>query len=220
MRLERALSIHGLSEKMLLCLGTRSNSDLGARSRKLVNLVVGYSGSVKSQIALDIALWAAYQTRLATQSQVKVQVVYVIDEHSSDTGDANDPSTGLDPDPALGIPQLSDGLASATLPKIPETSRLDALFYQQTLERADLILSEARSLSEEWRGSLETHLRFGSPGAELKSIVETQAADLLVLGCESKDHPMVEALGLNLPCAVIGIPSILVTEANLNPIQT
>ncbi|MHC5829772.1 MAG: universal stress protein, partial [Nostoc sp.] len=42
---------------------------------------------------------------------------------------------------------------------------------------------------------------------ELKKVVQSEAADILFLGCKSVNHPMIEALGSNFPCAVLGIPT-------------
>jgi len=61
----------------MVLLPPASSSSDWAESTKSVNLVVGYNSSPSSQMALDITMWIAHQTRLATQKQVTVQVVYV-----------------------------------------------------------------------------------------------------------------------------------------------
>jgi len=80
-RLQGAMGLDDLIEQMVL-LPPASSSDW-AESTKSVNLVVGYNSSPSSQMALDITMWIAHQTRLATQKQVTVQVVYVLDDKVS-----------------------------------------------------------------------------------------------------------------------------------------
>jgi len=69
------MGLDDLIEQMVL--PPASSSSDWAESTKSVNLVVGYNSSPSSQMALDITMWIAHQTRLATQKQVTVQVVYV-----------------------------------------------------------------------------------------------------------------------------------------------
>jgi len=147
-------------------------------SHQSVNLVVGYSGSPSSCIALDLTLWIAHQTRLATQKQVTVQVVYVLQDN-------------------------------------PQSGISVKLSYKQWLEQADRILWQARSLVSEWACPCKAHLRFGNAAAELKKVVESESADLLLLGCNSVKHPIVQKLGA-LPCSVLGIPAIATAAAAAN----
>ncbi|HEY9895255.1 MAG TPA: universal stress protein, partial [Candidatus Sericytochromatia bacterium] len=73
-RLQDTLGCADLTKQMVLVPATSSE----ARSTKEINLLVGYNGSPRSQTALDLTLWIAHQTRLATGKQVVVQVVYVV----------------------------------------------------------------------------------------------------------------------------------------------
>lgn len=76
LRLEGALGRDDLIDQMILV----PQRAAGAPSKtQEVNLVVGYNSSPRSQVALDLTLWIAHQTRLATRKQVTVQVVYVVD---------------------------------------------------------------------------------------------------------------------------------------------
>jgi nucleotide-binding universal stress UspA family protein len=224
-RLESALNTCGLGDKMLLLSGATPNSKAPRSTDPAITLMVGYNGSLKSQVALDITLWIAHQTRLATQKQVTVQVVYVVDQEFQTTQSlptlTEDSLTvasweaqmsGLSAADLALTSYRTDHPGAVTLPSAPEISRLEAAFHQDPFEQADQILWQARSLAEEWRGSLETHLRFGAVATELRNAIETQTADLLVLGCNSTYHPIVQQLGSQLPCPVVGVPSILVPE--------
>lgn len=223
MRLESALNARGLGEKMLLLPGASKSAHHS--SRQGINLMVGYNGLLKSQIALDITLWIAHQTRLATQKQVTVQVVYVVSHQQLDAfprvaepslvATRSQLSAALRPEPlALAYAQAATPV-STTLSPAAEVSRLEAAFHQDPIEQADQILWQARSLAEEWRGSLETHLRFGALAPELRQAVQSQNADLLVLGCDSPEHPVVQQLGAQFPCPVVGVPSELIPEEPL-----
>jgi nucleotide-binding universal stress UspA family protein len=194
-----------------------------------INLVVGYNGSPRSQTALDLTLWIAHQTRLASRSQVMVQVVYVVSlinprhdtsapsrQPSTKRGGGKQAALGLDrstlPELDLGgNRQLQPGSRSrsaiADHPKV-STAPMSTLQLCQTeqFDQADRILWQARHLADEWRGSLKTHLRFGQIAEELRTVVNTEAASLLVLGCEAADHVVVRQLGSRFPCPVLGIP--------------
>ncbi len=63
-RLQATLNRTDLVRQMLL-IPSRTSEMSSAGS---VNLVVGYSGSEKSQAALDLTLWIAHQTKIATLS--------------------------------------------------------------------------------------------------------------------------------------------------------
>lgn len=178
-RLQNTTGCENLAETMVLLPGITSSAKSQARSPQNVNIMVGYNGSPQSQTALDLGLWIAHQTRLATPQQVVVQVVYVVEPSSDRTIDL--------------------------------TAQLDNSVLAQ-YEQADAILWQARSLAEEWQGTIKSHLRFGDVASEFKDVVESQAATLLLLGCESADCPLIQQMGANFPCPVLGIPHALAAE--------
>ena len=218
-RLQGTLGRSDLVNQMVLLPQVHS---LQTQSDREINLVVGYSSSPRSQTALDLTLWIAHQTRLATGKQVTVQVVYVVDNQASQKRPvfagaldsmqrwARDPQERLDP-LCLASSDLSrPRTALAELPDFCEPSSPNLeLGMAEVFERADRILWQARCLADEWRGSLKTHLRFGSVDEELKSVVQAESASLLILGCESAQHPLVRQLDNGFPCPVLGIPSVL-----------
>jgi len=71
---------------------------------------------------------------------------------------------------------------------------------------------QAHYLAQEWGGNLKTHLRHGSVSTELRKVVEVEAAALLFLGCSSVEHPVIQELGYDFPCPVLGIPNALTTK--------
>lgn len=168
-------------------------------------LVVGYSGSLRSQAALDLTLCLAHQTRLATGKPVTVQVVYVVEE------EAEAPLYA----PAALVPVVSEpvGRRNRTrtsvlaMPASRKTVTQEAHDRASQFEQADRILWQARCLADEWRGSLKTHLRFGSVAEQLAQVVEAEKASLLILGCESCRLPLIhQIVRQNLSCTVLGIP--------------
>ena len=170
-------------------------------------LVVGYSGSSRSQAALDLTLCLAHQTRLATGKPVTVQVVYVVEE------EAEAPLYA----PAALVPAVSEpvGRRNRTrtsvlaMPVSRKTVTQEAHDRASQFEQADRILWQARCLADEWRGSLKTHLRFGSVAEQLAQVVEAENASLLILGCESCRLPLIhQIVRQNLSCTVLGIPPI------------
>jgi hypothetical protein len=149
-RLQATLDRTDLVRQMLLIPSRTSEmSNLGA-----VNLVVGYSGSEKSQAALDLTLWIAHQTKIATTQPVTVQVVYVAEESKVATW-------------SRSTHHRSTGRTSVLA--MPETRSIsqEALDRATQFEQADRILWQARCLAEEWRGALKTHLRFGQVAGQL-----------------------------------------------------
>jgi hypothetical protein len=211
-RLEEALGCSNLAKQMVLLSPPQpaKHSPL-----KPINLVVGYNGSPNSQTALDLTLWIAHQTRLATSRQVTVQVVYVI--ITDDTCRKSPLPHSLGKGKAINLEERSDyqlakqqrsSSAIAELPNPLSLSSPQSCQFEQ-FEQADHILWQARHLAEEWRGSLETHLRFGKVSDELRSVVQAEAASVLLLGCTSAQDSMVQELGRNFPCPVLGIPPVL-----------
>lgn len=242
-RLEDALGRTNLSKQMVLLsplipeegyLDSESlpsrNLEAGSTIRRSrdINLVVGYNGSPGSQTALDLTLWIAHQTRLATRHRVTVQVVYVVDleEHYvqavptpaiPDTLPATlgwfSHQTELDQELTFHDENRRSGRAAAIgavaeLPALMERASGDIPQIDQ-FDHADRVLWQARQMADEWRGSLKTHLRFGNVAQELRRVVNSEAASVLLLGCTSADNRVVEQLGLAFPCTVLGIPPTL-----------
>ncbi|MEH2171871.1 universal stress protein [Nostoc sp.] len=198
-RLQSATGRDDLIEQMVLL--PEPNKPFSQKA-KAVNLIVAYDASPNSHTALDIAFWIAHQTRLATNTEVTVQAVYVVEENQSNQY----PNILSFPQQQFSLEcELSEVSKSVT--QVLTQPKLQTAIAP--LQQADIILWQARSLAEEWQGSFKSHLRFGCISTELSKVVESEAADILFLGCNSVDHPMIEALGSNFPCAVLGIPSCI-----------
>ncbi|MBK1988388.1 universal stress protein [Sphaerospermopsis aphanizomenoides BCCUSP55] len=202
-RLQSAIGRYDLMEQMILLPAPQncmSDKDSQANS---INLIVGYNASPNSHTALDIAFCIAHQTKLATNIQVNVQAVYVLEEHSISSSHHN-----------LSLPQkqlnLGYGNYDVTQSKTSVLTQSKPQLITNSIEdKADKILWQAKNLAEEWQSYFKSHLRFGNLCAELKKVVELEAADVLVLGCQSSHHPLIDSLANDFPCAVLGIPSCL-----------
>jgi hypothetical protein len=217
-RLQSTLGCSDLVNQMVLVPQMRA---LGPTSVSEINLVVGFSSSAHSLTALDLTLWIAHQTRLATGKPVTVQVVYVVERPIIPqipvfAEVSNSTSAWVRPRSHQTLATLGDDRgagACATIVALPEATQSWRSEYQfeqvDQFEQADRILWQARCLADEWRGSLKTHLRFGALATELRSVVKTETASLLIVGCESADHPLVQELGQSFPCPVLGIPTAL-----------
>lgn len=206
-RLQSAIGRDDLIEQMVL-LSPKTSCTEKAQPAKSINLIVGYNSSPNSHTALDIAFWIAHQTRLATNVQVIVQAVYVVENNQKSQyldvfhSEMHEPSLACPVNYAsksttsvLSQPQLTSNVLSV------ETKLAD------TLTQADRILWQARSLAEEWQGSFKAHLRFGCVAEELQKVVKLEAADILFLGCKSINHPIIQTLDSDFPCVVLGIPN-------------
>jgi hypothetical protein len=235
-RFESALGCHNLAEEMVLLPEPKIPISSKSKSAKSVNFIVGYNSSLKSQIALDITLWIAHQTRLVTTQEVTVQVVYVLDEvqnnYSEDICNFAEGNLSVGEQRLLnpkGSSTLNCAAPAITLPVSQiesissrtnwiDPSYLEAIFCQNNqYEIADRLLWQARCLAEEWRGLFKAHLRIGSVATELRNVVELESADVLFLGCNSVNHPLVKKLSKNFPCCVLGIPATLSYQMDLQP---
>ncbi|MFM2430269.1 MAG: hypothetical protein RLZZ511_1482 [Cyanobacteriota bacterium] len=206
-RLQSTLGIPNLADQILLIPTgliptslSRSSGTTDDRSitADAINLLVGYSHSPNSQIALDLTLWIALQTRLATNQTVTVQVVYVAEEPEEPT-----------PSPYRSNPfnryhTAGGNTALLTSPSVAAQQAAQQRAAQ--FEEADRVLWQARSLAGEWRGSLKTHLRFGNLASELSTVATQEAANLLIVGCQSRDDRLIRQLRRSTPCPVLGIP--------------
>ncbi|MDZ8088503.1 MAG: universal stress protein [Nostoc sp. DedQUE12b] len=201
-RLQSATGRDDLIEQMVLLPEPKKPFSQKPQSSKAINLIVAYDASPKSHTALDIAFWIAHQTRLATNAEVTVQAVYVIEDNQS----SQYPNILTFPQQQPSL-ECEVNLVSKSVTQVLTQPKLQTAITP--LQQADIILWQARSLAEEWQGSFKSHLRFGSIAIELNKVVESEAADILFLGCNSVNHPMIEGLGSNFPCAVLGIPSCI-----------
>jgi len=208
-RLQSAIGRDDLIEQMVLLPEPKKRFYKGASKANCVNLIVAYNGSPNSHTALDLAFWIAHQTRLATNAQVTVQAVYVFEEtasnHYPDTFTLADNQLQVE----CSISEVSKSVTRVlTQPKLMTIAPLMQEGKSMiSLKEADKILWQARTLAEEWDGCFKSHLRFGYISTELQKVVESETADILFLGCKSVNHPMIEMLGDNFPCAVLGIPT-------------
>lgn len=172
-----------------------------------INIVVGYSGSRKSQVALDLTLLIAYQTRLATRKQVIVQTVYVLEGIYQTQKQVFATAVGA------SARRGSEGGTATVSERKSRRNTINCVDVRaaqlQCFEEADQVLWHARTFATEWRGSLNTHLRFGAPAAELSKVALQEQADVMILGCCSAEHPLIEQLKDSVCCPVIGIPASL-----------
>lgn len=207
-RLQSAIGRDDLIEQMVLIPEPKRHSFTNVPTAKAVNLIVAYNASPNSHTALDLAFWIAHQTRLATNQQVTVQAVYVVEDNQSNQYlDTFNWETYLSPC-ECGVTDVYQSATSVlTQPKLKEITRNLQKKAVSPLEQADKILWQARSLAEEWQGSFKSHLRFGNVATELTKVVESEAADVLFMGCKSINHPIIQTLGFNSPCAILGIPN-------------
>lgn len=157
MRMEMALGCEDLARSMVLVSKPPQTTSANTENRA-ISFVVGYNGSVHSQMVLDLAFWMAHQTRLAKPNPVLVHIVYVI-----------------------------------------ETTRPD------TIDAADRILWQARSLASEWQGPLNSHLRVGNVASALSQVAREEQADVLLLGCHNANHALVQQLAKQTPCSILGL---------------
>jgi hypothetical protein len=238
-RFESALGYQNLAEEMVLLPEPKllnSQKSKSTNQAKAINFIVGYNNSPKSQTALDLTLWMAHQTRLVTTKEVTVQVVYVLDEPPNNYGEDTDnygvgnplaaklEISDLDEISALNCAAPAIALPTAEIQSVSgRTTWIDPPYFRAIFcpnneyEVADRLLWEARCLAQEWRGLFKAHLRLGRVATELRNVVEAESANLLFLGCNSGNHPLIRELGNNFPCCVLGIPSALSYQMDIQP---
>lgn len=228
-RLQSALGRDDLLQQMVLLPSAKAAQKTA--KTKIINLVVGYNGSPNSQTALDMTLWIAHQTRLATQKQVVVHVVYVLADSTIAIASQSPlpvflratttrPRANKLAKFSLQKTDRSRPTAVLQCPQVPLSDRfvesdcfLPDFKPASSLDHADYVLWQARCLAEEWRGSLEAHLCFGSIAEELHKVAAAVGADLILLGCHTAAHSIVQQLATHAPCQILGIPSQLHPEA-------
>ncbi|MDF5719966.1 MAG: universal stress protein [Rhizonema sp. PD37] len=214
-RLQNVIDKDELIEQMVLLKAPKTPFLEQAQSGESINIIVGYNSSPQSHTALDIALLIAHQTRLATKAQVTVQVVYVLEENEF----PNLKNVSLTEEPVSSVSSkqvqlscpanfVSRGLGTLVLNPIKlhtNESQPRRISVEQFAE-AENILRQAICLADEWKSPFKALLRFGCIATELRNVVEAEAAALLILGCDSVNHSIVQKLGSHLPCPVLGVP--------------
>ncbi|MBE9224802.1 universal stress protein [Phormidium sp. LEGE 05292] len=233
-RFQSAVGRDDLVEQMILLPGRKSSVSPTTKSDNSLTFVVGYNGSPSSHTALDITLLMAHQTSLATNKQVSVQIVYVIDNEGNSKlkhfpSNYKTSSNYWEFSTASVLKSVTTELAKPTIQAlatsdrqittksttklttqsrpIPTTCSRTSIF-----EKADQILWQARYLVEEWGDDFIAHLRIGCVAEELTKVVESEAADLLFLGCHSAKHSLVHKLGAKFSCPVLGIPDSITEQ--------
>ncbi|RUT01833.1 hypothetical protein DSM106972_064560 [Dulcicalothrix desertica PCC 7102] len=190
-RLQNTIGRDDLIEQMVLAPEPPISIENKSNSGKFI---VGYNSSRQSHTALDIALCMAHQARLASNMQIIVQAVYVVEDNQS----CYIQETYL----SIHQPVYADIVSTSVLTEARLKSECLMI-----MEQTDAILCQARSLAEEWQVDFDCLLRFGCAASELKQIVELEGADVLFLGCNSVKHPIIKSFGADLQCTILGIPS-------------
>lgn len=199
-RLQNTIGRDDLIEQMVLAPEPPISVENKLNSAKFI---VGYNSSRQSHTALDIALCIAHQARLATNMQITVQAVYVVEDNQSCyVGGMHSSSTK--PAYEYLVCDLPDTVKSST--SVLTETRFESECLTM-LEQTDAILCQARSLAEEWQVNFNSVLRFGCVADELKEIIQLEGADVLFLGCNSAKHPIIQSLSADLRCTILGIPS-------------
>ncbi|MBW4434982.1 MAG: universal stress protein [Pelatocladus maniniholoensis HA4357-MV3] len=206
-RLQDAINRDDLIEQMLLHCNSITSFSEHPESTKSINFIVGYNSSPNSHTALDISLLIAHQTRLATKLHVLVQAVYVLEEYQT-----NDFFYIL-PAQEFQTSQSFEQFPNYCPISLPSKNvQTPVLTQTNKFAQAERILWQARCLAEEWQSYFKAHLRFGCVADELNKVVASEAATILFLGCKSAKHPIVQKLGSNFPCPVLGIPTCIDEE--------
>jgi nucleotide-binding universal stress UspA family protein len=215
-RLSSSLPESCSARDLLLVCASDHVTEIRTDVEDVINIVVGYNGSENSQAALDLTLLMAYQTRLATRKRVVVQAVYVLEgiyPLQKQALSAVSTAVSMSLREQRAVEQSAPFAPTATVlerrsqPRRSTINCVDIRAAQiQHFEEADQVLWHARNFATEWRGSLNTHLRFGSPAIELSQVAEQEQAHLMIVGCQSAEHPLVEQLKAHYCCPVVGIP--------------
>src|SRR5579883_742534 len=215
-RLQNRIGRDDLVEQMVLHSVPTKPSWEQAQSEKAVNLIVGYNSSPRSHTALDLTLLIAHQTRLATKAHVTVQVVYVLEDNHRYNGEdllvteevvTSASNYQLPVDVLVNSQSRSASTSILTQIGLPTKEISGKVALVDHFAQAECILRQAICLAEEWKSSFKAHLRFGDVASGLRKVVEAEAASLLILGCNTANHPLVQKLGSHFPCPVLGIPN-------------
>lgn len=76
----------------------------------------------------------------------------------------------------------------------------------KTIAQADRILWQARCFASEWRGKLHAHLRVGPVAPALHQTAGAIAAEALLVGCYTPNHPLVQELASEVAYPILGLP--------------